>query len=78
VTIQWTASTDTNLLGYRVYKSVNSATYTQLLTTATGVRNAVDTDSKGYGSLRYIVRAYDKGGNESLDSNELLFSKNGC
>ena len=76
ITVQWTTSTDTNLLGYRLYKSINSAAFTPLLTTAT--TNGTDTDSKGYGSLRFMVRAYDKGGNESVDSNVLSFTKNSC
>jgi hypothetical protein len=70
------ATTDANFLGYRLYKSIELASYTQLFTT--GSQSASDTDSKSYSSVRYLVRAYDKAGNESLDSNALSFSKNSC
>ena len=78
VSLTWdgNATTDTNFLGYRVYKSIELGAYAQLLTT--GSQSANDTDSKSYSSVRYVVRAYDRAGNESLDSNALPFSKNNC
>jgi hypothetical protein len=76
VSLTWNASTDTNLVGYRVYKSINQATFTALTTTAS--QSASDTDSKGYNSVTYRVTAYDKAGNESGVPNDLSFSKNSC
>lgn len=76
VNLTWNASTDTNLIGYRVYKSINQATYTTLATTAG--QSVSDTDSKGYNSVTYRVTAYDKAGNESGVPNDLSFSKNSC
>jgi Tfp pilus assembly protein PilV len=78
ITMTWNASDtgSSNFLGYRVYKSLEQAAYASLLTT--GSQSATNTDSKSYGSLRFIVRAYDRAGNESGDSNELTFSKNNC
>ena len=78
VSLTWdgNAISDSNFIGYRVYRSIELAAYTQLLTT--GSQAASDTVAKSYTSVRYIVRAYDKAGNESLDSNALSFSKNSC
>jgi len=76
ITLAWNASTDANLLGYRVYKSINQGAYLTLLTTS--AQSATDTDSKAYNSLTYRVTAYDKAGNESTIPNDLSFSKNGC
>jgi hypothetical protein len=81
VTFGWQASTDpavgggTNLAGYRVYRSVDSGPFTAV--TITSALTATNTDSKGYG-LRFLVRAYDKAGNESGDSNVISYSKNSC
>jgi hypothetical protein len=76
ITLTWNASTDANLLGYRVYKSINQGAFVTLLTTVS--QSATDTDSKSYNSLTYRVTAYDKAGNESGVPNDLSFSKNSC
>lgn len=76
VSLAWDASTDTNLLGYRLYRSVESASFQAVLTTSS--LSASDTERKSHGSVRYMVRAYDKAGTESGDSNVLSFSKNQC
>jgi hypothetical protein len=78
VSLTWdgNATSDANFLGYRVYRSIELATFSALLTT--GAQSATDTTSKSYTSVRYLVRAYDKAGNESGDSNVLSYSKNNC
>lgn len=78
ITMNWGTepTSDANFLGYRIYKSIENAAFTALLTT--GSPTASNTDAKGYSSLRYIVRGYDKAGNESLDSNVLAFTANNC
>lgn len=76
VTLTWDAASDTNLLGYRLYRSIDSAPF-QSVTTNAGLQ-ASDTTRKNLNSVRYIVRAYDRAGNESEDSNAISFSKNSC
>lgn len=76
VSLTWNASTDSNLVGYRVYKSINQGTFTLL--SATTSQGASDTDSKSYNSVTYRVAAYDKAGNEKIGTNDLAFSKNNC
>jgi fibronectin type 3 domain-containing protein len=74
--LAWGASTDTNFLGYRIYKSVNGAAYAALATTA-GTSYS-DVDKKTLDSLSYKVVGYDKAGNESSPTNVISFSKNQC
>lgn len=76
VTFSWGASTDTHLLGYRLYRSINSEPWT-VVATVSGT-TASDTTKKTHDSVRYLVRAYDKAGNESGDSNALTYHKNSC
>jgi hypothetical protein len=76
VTITWNASTDANLLGYRIYRSIETEPFAIVATT--GSLSVTDTTKKSAGAVRYMVRAYDKAGNESGDSNVLSFPKNSC
>ncbi len=76
VTLTWDAASDANFLGYRLYRSINSATFQGVATTSTA--NVSDTTQKSLNSVRYVVRSYDRAGNESGDSNVLSFSKNSC
>jgi prepilin-type N-terminal cleavage/methylation domain-containing protein len=76
VTLSWSASTDTNLRGYRVYRSTDNATWS-VLTTTTGT-SASDSHSKTLDSVRYKVTAYDKAGNESAETGIVTLSKNQC
>lgn len=76
VNLGWNESSDANLLGYRLYRSIDNAAFTAVLTTAN--LSASDTERKNYGSVRYLVRAYDKAGTESGDSDVLSFSRNQC
>ncbi len=76
VMFAWDASMDANLLGYRLLRSVESERFVDVATTTTG--SASDTVRKSHGSVRYLVRSYDKVGNVSADSNVLSFSRGGC
>lgn len=76
VNLSWGSSTDTNFRGYRVYKSINGAAFVELVTVSATVRT--DIDAKGYDSVRFYVRAYDKAGNESDATNTISLAKNQC
>lgn len=76
VNLTWGVSTDTNLLGYRLYKSTNGGSYTAITTTSTLTTS--DTDKKSLDSVSYKVVGYDKAGNESTTSNVISLSKNQC
>jgi len=76
VYLSWGVSTDTNFLGYRLYKSTNGGAFTAITTTSTSTTN--DTDKKSLDSLSYKVVGYDKAGNESPFSNAISLSKNKC
>ncbi len=79
--LAWTASTpDTsdsgNLLGYRLYRNIQSQGYSVVANPS--VTSASDTHSKNQNPVAFMVRAYDKAGNESADSSVLTYSTNGC
>jgi prepilin-type N-terminal cleavage/methylation domain-containing protein len=74
--LTWGSSTDSNLAGYRVYQSVNSAAWTAIGTSSSSSFN--DTHKKNLDSVRYYVVAYDKAGNESNATNTIALSKNQC
>jgi prepilin-type N-terminal cleavage/methylation domain-containing protein len=76
VSLSWGISTDTNLLGYRLYKSTNGGSYTAITTTSTLITS--DTDKKTLDSVSYKIVGYDKAGNESAASNVISLSKNQC
>ncbi len=76
VTLSWGAATDTNLRGYRVYRSTDGATWSPLTTTIT--TGATDSHKKSLDSVRFYVAAYDKAGNESVASNTISLNKNQC
>ncbi|MFN2613378.1 MAG: hypothetical protein ABR552_00990 [Actinomycetota bacterium] len=76
VSLSWGSSSDTNFLGYRVYKQVNGGGWTLLATTAQ--LSAQNTDQKSYDSVQYEVTAYDKAGNEGNPTNVVTLSKNQC
>lgn len=76
VNLSWGSSTDANFNGYRVYKSINGAAWTELATIS--ATNKSDTDKKSYDSLRYYVVGYDKAGNESNATNIVSLAKNQC
>jgi len=76
VSLSWGVSSDTNLLGYRLYKSTNGGSWTAITTTSTLTTS--DTDKKSLDSVSYRIVGYDKAGNESSPSNVISLSKNKC
>lgn len=76
VVLSWSVASDANLLGYRVYRSIDGGEWTPVAT-ASGTTED-DTHAKGYDSVRFRVVAYDRAGNEGPNSNEISLSKNQC
>ena len=76
VVLTWTASTDTHLVGYHVYRSTDGVTWVLVISTA-GL-TASDTHSKSLTSVRFYVKGYDSAGNESSASPTISLSKNQC
>ena len=82
VTLTWDASSDApggtppTLHGYRLYRSIDAQPLMPLGTTSQST--ITDTDRSEHGSVRYAIRAYDRAGNESGDSNVLSFSTGSC
>jgi fibronectin type 3 domain-containing protein len=74
VNLSWGSSTDTNLRGYRVYRSVNNGPWTAVATSSS--TSAPDTHEKTLDSVAFKVVGYDKAGTESNATNTL--SKNQC
>jgi prepilin-type N-terminal cleavage/methylation domain-containing protein len=77
VALSWSLSSDTNLRGYRVYRSTDGVTWSvysqvaQTLLTDATLKKSLD-------SVRYYIVAYDKAGNESNATNIVALSKNQC
>jgi hypothetical protein len=65
VNMTWSASTDTNFVGYRYYIKTNSAPSWTALNTTTSL--SASDQSKKTDAVQYTVRAYDHAGNESND-----------
>jgi len=76
VNLAWGASTDTNLVGYRVYRSTDGVSWS-IVSSTTGL-SASDTSAKSLTSLRFAIAAYDRAGNESTTSNTITLAKNQC
>jgi Tfp pilus assembly protein PilV len=76
VMLTWDPSSDASLSGYRLYRSIESGAFTAVTTTSGA--SMTDTTLKTYDSVRYLVRAYDRAGNESNDSNIKTYTKNSC
>ncbi len=76
VTLSWTASTDTHLVGYHVYRSTDGVNW--LLIGSTTSLSYSNTHSKGLTSVRFYVTAYDAAGNNSNASSIITLSKNQC
>ncbi len=72
----WQPSTDTNLVGYRLYRSIESGAWE--LRAQTDQLTISDTSLKSYSSVQYKVLAHDKAGNQSLDPPILSYAKNQC
>jgi hypothetical protein len=76
VTVAWNTASDLYFSGYRIYRSIEDGPFTLLKTSA--ALSTTDTTVKTYSSVRYMVRAYDKAGNESLDSAIVSYARNEC
>jgi hypothetical protein len=76
VNLSWGTSSDTNLVGYRVYRSTDGVSW-QIVTSTTST-SASDAQSKTLTSVRFYVKAYDKAGNGSNATNTITLSKNQC
>ncbi|MFM7271631.1 MAG: prepilin-type N-terminal cleavage/methylation domain-containing protein [Actinomycetes bacterium] len=76
VQLTWGASSDTNLVGYRVYRSTDGVSWA-IVSSTTGL-TASDTTAKSLTSVRYQIAAYDQAGNESVAGNTITLSKNQC
>ena len=76
VTLNWGASSDSNLVGYRVYRSTDGVSWAMVSST-TGLTGS-DAHSKSFTSVNFKVTAYDKAGNESTAGNLVTLSKNQC
>ena len=75
--LSWGASTDTNFVGYRLYRSTDGTTW-QVIPPTLSATTTSDQTSKGLASVRYYVTAYDKAGNESIPTNTITLAKNQC
>jgi prepilin-type N-terminal cleavage/methylation domain-containing protein len=76
VNLTWGASIDTNLRGYRVYKSTDGVTWSAIDTASSF--SYTDTHKKSLDSVRFYVVAYDRAGNESDATNVVSLAKNQC
>jgi hypothetical protein len=76
VNLAWGTSTDTHLVGYRVYRSTDGVSWA-IVSSTTGL-TASDTNAKSLTSLRFTIAAYDRAGNESTTSNVVTLAKNQC
>jgi len=75
VTFEWSANSETDLAGYRLYQSQTSGVYTygdgnQVATILTGTET-VQITSIADGTYFWVLTAYDNDGNESGPSNEV-------
>ena len=76
VALNWGASSDAHLVGYRVYRSTDGLSWA-IVSSTTGLA-ASDTTAKSLTSVRYRIAAYDRAGNESTAGNTITLSKNQC
>lgn len=76
VNLGWGSSSDTNLVGYRVYRSTDGTTW-QTVASTTGTATS-NTHSKSLATVRFYIKAYDRAGNESNATNTISLSKNQC
>lgn len=76
VNLTWTASTDTYLVGYHVYRSTDGTTWTLVGSTSSLAYSNVH--SKSLTSTRFYITAYDTAGNNSNASSIISLSKNQC
>ena len=69
VTLNWAASTSSNIVGYNLYRgSTSGGPYTQI--GFTGGTSYVDTNVSSGQTYYYVATAVDGSNNESVDSNQ--------
>lgn len=74
--LNWGASSDANLNGYRVYRSTDGVSWA-VVSSTTGLSGS-DLHLKSFTSVSFKIAAYDKAGNESTAGNIVTLSKNRC
>ena len=71
VTLNWTASTSSNIAGYNVYRSTTSGgSYTKMNTTLVVPTSYTDNGVSAGQTYFYVATAVDTSGNESVHSNQ--------
>jgi len=82
INMSWGASTprDTNFSAYRVYQQLNGGAWIAIATPSGTTYNDNPPGTRKQDAVQYKVRAYDKAGNESGDSNVISSAaqKNPC
>jgi hypothetical protein len=78
VTFEWAANTESDLAGYRIYKSTVSGQYVYGPSNAAGNYGKVTTGTVNVTGVEgdrfyFVLTAYDTSGNESLPSNEVSY-----
>jgi hypothetical protein len=69
--LNWTASTSSNVVGYNVYRATQSGgPYTKLTSSPVAGTSYADVTVQGGQTYYYVTTAIDSGGNESVYSNE--------
>jgi hypothetical protein len=69
--LNWTASTSSNVTGYNVYRATQSGgTYTKLTSSPVAGTSYTDVTVRAGQTNYYVTTAIDSGGNESVYSNE--------
>jgi hypothetical protein len=69
VSMSWGGSTDTNFSAYRVYQQLNGGTWTAVATPSGTTYTDNPPGTRKQDTVGYKIRAYDKAGNESGDTN---------
>jgi fibronectin type 3 domain-containing protein len=71
-TLNWTASTSSNVSGYNIYRSATSGgSYTKLNTSLVAAITYADTTVAAGQTYYFVVTAVDGSGNESVYSNQV-------
>jgi len=72
VTLTWTANTESDLAGYKVYQATSSGAYGAPIATLTGnITNYVATGLQSGTTYFFVITSYDSAGNESARSTEV-------
>jgi len=70
--LTWTANTESDLAGYKVYRATASGAYGAPVATISGsVVTYIATGLQSGTTYFFVITAYDSAGNESLRSSEV-------